>query len=179
MCGSDSWQYDKIPCSEVSIKNSLLIKINNKGFREVHQVNFPATGKKIKFCSGAFILYLVLVSCGCISQSPWEFEKNQSQFADEVLASQGYYDNLVREDPLNASAWCLRGNYYNNAFGQYDSALQSYNRSLELDPRYGYAWFSKGVTLQNMHHYEEAGTCFEKARSLDPTLGLLLPEQSN
>jgi len=81
----------------------------------MHQVNFSATGKKIKFCSGAIILYLVLVSCGCISQSPGEFEKNQSQFADEVLASRGYYDNLVREDPLNASAWCLRGNYYNNA----------------------------------------------------------------
>jgi lipoprotein NlpI len=42
----------------------------------------------------------------------------------------------------------MQGNYYNNAFGQYDKALDSYNCSLELDPGYGYAWFSKGMTLR-------------------------------
>jgi tetratricopeptide (TPR) repeat protein len=91
------------------------------------------------------------------------FEKNQSQFAAGINASQGYYDNLVRDDALNATAWCIRGNYYNNAFNQYDTALQSYNRSLELDPGYGYAWFSKGVTLQNMGYYNESKQCFKKS----------------
>ena len=80
------------------------------------------------------------------------------------------YDNLVRDDPLNATAWCIRGNYYNNAFSQYDIALQSYNRSLELDTEYGYAWFSKGVTLQNLKHYYEAKLCYEKALLYDPSL---------
>jgi tetratricopeptide (TPR) repeat protein len=74
-------------------------------------------------------------------------------------ASQRYYDNLVRVHPWNASAWGLWGNYYNNAFNQYDKALQSYNRSLELDPEYGNAWFSKGVLY------------FEKALQYDPALG--------
>jgi tetratricopeptide (TPR) repeat protein len=126
----------------------------------------------MKLYTVAIILFLFLVSCGCISPGSLGFEKNQSQFADEIRASQSYYDNLVREDPLNATAWCLRGNYYNNAFHQFNTALQSYNRSLELDPEYGYAWFSKGVTLQNMKQYDEAGTCFEKALRYDPSLGL-------
>ncbi len=51
-----------------------------------------------------------------------------------------------------------------------DKALQSYNRSLELDPEYGYAWFSKGVTLQSMQHYDEAKECFEKALRYDLSL---------
>jgi tetratricopeptide (TPR) repeat protein len=115
------------------------------------------------------------VSCGCVSQSPLAPEKNSSQFADEIRASQSYYDNLVRDDPLNATAWCIRGNYYNNAFNQYDIALQSYNRSLELNPAYGYAWFSKGVTLQNMKHPDEAKMCFEKAVQYDPSLSSVIP----
>jgi tetratricopeptide (TPR) repeat protein len=127
--------------------------------------------EKVKLYSFVIILSLVMVSCGCILPGPLGFEKNQSQFAEEVRASQSYYDNIVREDPLNAAAWCLRGNYYNNAFNQYNTALQSYNRSLELDPEYGYAWFSKGVTLQNMKQYDEAKICFEKALYYDPTLG--------
>jgi tetratricopeptide (TPR) repeat protein len=132
------------------------------------------TGKTIKIFSSAIILYLFLASCGCISPSPPLFEKNLSQFADEINASHSYYDALVREDPSNATAWCIRGNYYNDAFSQYDAALQSYNRSLELDPEYGYAWFSKGVTLQNMKHYNESKQCFEKALLYDPTLGSVI-----
>jgi tetratricopeptide (TPR) repeat protein len=130
--------------------------------------------KKMKVCSYAIILCLILVSCGCISQRSPGFEKNSSQFADTVRASQSYYDTLVRDDPSSATAWCLRGDYYNDAFNQYDTALQSYNRSLELDPEYGYAWFSKGVTLQNMRHFDEAKVCFEKARQYNPSLGSVI-----
>jgi tetratricopeptide (TPR) repeat protein len=103
--------------------------------------------------------------------SPVIVEKTQSQFINEIRASQRYYDDLVKDDSLNATAWCIRGNYYNNAFGQYEKALESYNRSLKLHPGYGYAWFSKGVTLQNMGYREEAEECYKKALCYDPLLG--------
>ena len=125
----------------------------------------------MRLSSVAIVFFLFVVNCGCIFPGSLIFEKNQSQFAYEIRASQSYYDSIVREDPLNVTAWCLRGNYYNNAFSQFSTALQSYNRSLELDPEYGYAWFSKGVTLQNMKQYEEAELCFEKAIRIDPSLG--------
>jgi tetratricopeptide (TPR) repeat protein len=130
--------------------------------------------ENINVFSYVIVLFLVLVICGCIGLSPPVIEKNRSQFTDEIRVSQSYYDNLVRDDPLNATAWCIRGNYYNNAFSQYDIALQSYNRSLELDPEYGYAWFSKGVTLQNMKHYDEAKLCYEKALLYDPGLSSVI-----
>lgn len=116
------------------------------------------------------VLFLFVANCGCILDSPRPIEKDRAQFADKVNASQDYYDNLVKDDSLNATAWCIRGNYYNNAFGQYEKALESYNRSLELDPGYGYAWFSKGVTLRNMGYYSESEECFEKALNIDPSL---------
>ncbi|HZK30627.1 MAG TPA: hypothetical protein VFC43_05265 [Methanoregula sp.] len=49
----------------------------------------------MKICSYAVIVFLVLACCGCISPSSPGFEKNTSQFAGEVRASQSYYDALV------------------------------------------------------------------------------------
>ncbi len=114
------------------------------------------------------VLLLALLGCGCISQIlP---ETNSSSFADKVRGYQDYYDYIVIDDPLNATAWCMRGNYYNDAFGQFDTALESYNRSLELDPNYAYGWFSKGITLRNLQRFDEARACFEKAVRYDPSL---------
>ena len=121
------------------------------------------------------VLSIFLFSCGCIAQNPFQAEKNASPFIEEVRNSQSYYDNLVIADPSNAKSWCIRGNYYNDAFNQYDKALESYNRSLELDPGYGYAWFSKGITLQNMNRYNESKLCFEKSIQYDPTLASAIP----
>ncbi|HIH02385.1 MAG TPA: tetratricopeptide repeat protein [Methanoregulaceae archaeon] len=114
------------------------------------------------------VLILALLGCGCISLIlP---ETNSSSFADMVRGYQDYYDSIVIDDPLNPTAWCMRGNYYNDAFGQFDTALQSYNRSLDLDPEYAYGWFSKGVALQNLQQVDEARACFEKAVQYDPSL---------
>jgi tetratricopeptide (TPR) repeat protein len=108
----------------------------------------------------------MLVSCGCISPVP--------MMSEEINASQIYYDTLVKEDPLNATAWCIWGNYYHNAFGQYDVALQSYNQSLELEPGYGYAWFSKGVPLRDMGYHNESRVCFKRALRSDPSLSSVI-----
>ena len=92
--------------------------------------------------------------------------------AERINASQDYYDGLVLADPDNSTAWLIRGMYYNNAFGQYGEALRSYNRSLELDPESGLAWYAKGITLRNMHRFNESDTCFkeaEKYRTNDQT----------
>ena len=129
---------------------------------------------KMKRSTLLLVLSLALLGCGCTSQDlP---ERNSSSFADTVRGYQDYYDTIVIDDPLNATAWCMRGNYYNDAFGQFEKALESYNRSLELDPEYGYAWFSKGVTLQNMQQFDESRICFGKSVRYDPTLALAISQ---
>lgn len=126
--------------------------------------------KEIFLC---IILFMFLFNCGCIFQNPTIIENNSSQFADDINNSQSYFDHLVIADPLNATAWCIRGNYYNDAFNQYDKALQSYNHALDLDPRNGYCWYSKGITLQNMKRFNESKICFENAKKFDPSLPIL------
>ncbi|WP_363053544.1 MULTISPECIES: tetratricopeptide repeat protein [unclassified Methanoregula] len=79
---------------------------------------------------------------------------------------------MVESDPANASAWCLRGMYYNNAFGQYDKALENYNKGLELDQESGLCWYAKGITLRNMKQFNEAELCLRNAKTYDPSLPL-------
>lgn len=111
------------------------------------------------------VLFLLLAGCGCIARSGDTYPANATAFAEKVNASRPYYDDLVRSDPDNSTAWLIRGMYYNNAFGQYDEALRSYNRSLELKPDYGLAWYAKGITLQNLRRFNESEKCFENARN--------------
>jgi superkiller protein 3 len=94
---------------------------------------------------------------------------------ENVNESQEYYDNLVASDPVNATAWCIRGMYYNNCYGQYAEALESCNKALELDPEYGLAWYLKGVILTNMNMTDGAALCFENATRYDPDLAQYLP----
>jgi len=109
------------------------------------------------------VCILLLVSCGCIAPFPARDHTNVTAFAEEIHSGQNYYDDLVISDPPNATAWLIRGMYYNDAFGQYEEALRSYNRSLELDPDNALAWYAKGITLQNMHRLNESKICFGKA----------------
>lgn len=115
------------------------------------------------------VLGIFLVSSGC--SSPQEDTSSQARaFAEKAHASLTDADRMVDKDPLNATAWCIRGISYNNVLGQYDVAIESYNRGLALDPENAICWLGKSITLQNMRQYDEADTCFETACRLDPTL---------
>ncbi|WP_300998961.1 tetratricopeptide repeat protein [Methanoculleus sp.] len=94
---------------------------------------------------------------------------------EKVNESQEYFDNLVASDPVNATAWCVRGMYYNDNYGQYAEAMESCNRALELDPESGLALYLKGVILTNMNVTDEAAACFENATRYDPGLAQYLP----
>lgn len=120
-----------------------------------------------KYLFSVFIVCMFLFSSGCVYRDQISSEGKRLQFAGDLKAVRTSYDQLVIDDPLNATAWCIRGNYYNDAFGQFDEALVSYDRALELDPTYAYCWYSKGVTLQNMGRSEEAAICFENAKKYE------------
>ena len=42
-------------------------------------------------------------------------------------------------------------------------ALQSYDKALELNPYYVYAWSSKGNALSNLGRYKEAIDCYDSS----------------
>ncbi len=102
-------------------------------------------------------------------------DENITYFMEKVNGTQKYYDALVVSDPDNVTAWCVRGIYYNNCYGQYTEAMGSCNRALELDPESGLAWYVKGVILVNTNKRDEARLCFENATKYEPALAKDLP----
>lgn len=87
------------------------------------------------------MILLFFPVAGCMSRNPTAPGKNATRFAREINASQGYNDNLVVSDPSNATAWITRGNYYNDAFGRYETAVQSYDNAPEPGPENRCAWY--------------------------------------
>lgn len=123
--------------------------------------------------SNAFLccaLLAVLFSSGCITSTENRDNGDAADFMKTVNGSQGYYDDQVSSDPTNATAWCIRAMYYNDYYNQYDKAMESCDKALELDPEYGLAWFVKGIILTNMNRTDEAALCFENATRYDPEL---------
>lgn len=118
------------------------------------------------------VLGMFLISSGCSfpGSGASDISARTAAFAEKASASLKDADRMVEENPQNATAWCIRGMSYNNGFGQYDVAIESYNRGLALDPANAICWLGKSITLQNMRQYDEAATCFETACRLDPTL---------
>lgn len=113
------------------------------------------------------------VDDGTISPDGMPSEK----FLEPVNESQEYYDTLVLSDPDNAEAWFYRGLYYNDNCdqyysNQYEEALISCNKAIELEPEYGPAWYLKGIILMNMNRHCESLPCFENATIYDPELAL-------
>ncbi len=121
------------------------------------------------------VVVLVFLCCvmsvGCVGDDSASLDTMPTkEFMETVNASQEYYDTLVLSDPDNAEAWVYRGMYYNDNWGQYDEALVSCEKALELDPEYGMAWFLKGIILMNMNRHCESLPCFENATRYDPKL---------
>jgi len=130
------------------------------------------------------IVALVFLSCvmsvGCVGDGNISPDGMPSkEFLEKVNASQEYYDTLVLSDPDNAEAWVYRGMFYNDNnidnFSQYDEAMISCEKALELDPEYGMAWFLKGIILMNTGKNDAAKVCFQNATKYDPGLIAYIP----
>ncbi len=46
--------------------------------------------------------------------------------------------------------------------------IECYDRALEVDPKYVYAWYNKGFILDDLGRYEEAIECYDRALEIDP-----------
>lgn len=49
--------------------------------------------------------------------------------------------------------------------GQYQESLTDFDKTLELDPKFVYAYFGKGQTLVALGLYEQALDCFTKGEA--------------
>lgn len=133
--------------------------------------------KKINVLLAVILMVILsLLSSGCTGHSDEDTREKMAEFAAYANASAEYYDQMVESDPENATAWCFRAMYYNDNFNQYDKAIESVNRSLELEPESALAWSVKGFILLNSGDKEGASVCFDNAVRYDPSLAGSFPD---
>ncbi|MCX9009942.1 MAG: tetratricopeptide repeat protein [Candidatus Methanoperedens sp.] len=95
------------------------------------------------------------------------------------------YKEVIKSDPVCTDAYMNTGICY-DYLGDYSSALDFFNMTLELYPLYPKAWLNKAITYQHMRDIDEALNCYEKATDLDKNYslayynkGVLLMEMGN
>ncbi|WFN37882.1 tetratricopeptide repeat protein [Methanomicrobium antiquum] len=131
----------------------------------------------IKIYFVLIVLFALLVfCCGCTGDYGENGKENLNESAPKTIEEQSYYDRVVEAEPDNATAWCLRGMYYNNNLNRYKEALKSADKAIELSPEYGLAWLLKGYILLNTGNISRAESSFENATSYNPELKEYVPD---
>jgi glycine betaine/proline transport system substrate-binding protein len=52
--------------------------------------------------------------------------------------------------------------------GNFEAAIECYDKALEIKPKYDNAWYNKGTTLDNLGRHEEAIVCYDRALEIKP-----------
>jgi tetratricopeptide (TPR) repeat protein len=71
-----------------------------------------------------------------------------------------------------AEEWNKEGISFGKA-GNYEKAIECYNKTIELDPNYAGAYNNRGIAYAKLGHYERAMEDFEKVIELNQTPGIL------
>jgi tetratricopeptide (TPR) repeat protein len=92
----------------------------------------------------------------------------------EQAKADGRTDDLLQvlEEKAHAANtpgdWLRLGYWLGEAKRDFDAAIACYDRAIEIDPNYAYAWYNKGFSLHSLQKYEQAIECYERAIKIDP-----------
>ena len=88
---------------------------------------------------------------------------NQTKFYDAIRE----YEKALKIKPDSADCLNDLGLAYFYT-GNSDKALDSVNKSIEVDAEYKYSWLSKGYMLTSLGRYDEAVPALKMVKKLDP-----------
>jgi tetratricopeptide (TPR) repeat protein len=80
----------------------------------------------------------------------------------------GHCEQLLAQDPGNATAWAFLGNT-RMAAGDYPAALTAFNKAVSLSPGDAMVLTNRGSALFLLNRHQEAIECLERAIRLAPT----------
>lgn len=92
---------------------------------------------------------------------------NEAFYARDFEEAEAYYTRSIHYNPNDASIWSNRA-LVRLKVGKPQDAMKDCSKALEVNPKYMKAWHRKGKALCELHDYEEAIVCFQKAMALSP-----------
>ena len=91
--------------------------------------------------------------CGC------DFKKEGVDTSDADKLALSYYDSKLLRTPDNKDLWYARGATLTK-MGDYEHAISSFNRAIELDPSFQAAWMSKADVYNRLGDSVKAAECY-------------------
>ncbi len=71
------------------------------------------------------------------------------------------------DESMDAEEWLNKGNEFAER-GNYKKAIEAYDKAIEIDPQYVWAWHGKGFALGKLERHQEALEAYDKAAEIDP-----------
>jgi len=105
---------------------------------------------------------------GLVNGENWYYQ------AEKLVREERYPEALsccgqaLKEDSRNVQALLYQGYLHATFFRDYDQALASYDRALEIDPRDARVWRLKGKVYYNQDRFKEAISCYNQALKCNP-----------
>lgn len=138
-------------------------------WKEAHLKEIPDFDRAAKAKLPAALRGLVLQ---CMAKKP---EDRPQTWMAVVETLSGIYRKEVGELPtldndgiaLQARELMDKG-YSLTELGRLEEALEAYDRAIQLQPDYAWAWARRARTLRLLERYEEALACYDRALTLDP-----------
>jgi len=131
--------------------------------RQTTSINVPPKNVKLIIVIAAISIFgflLILMIIGFASG-----EENATQPIEEITVNENRA--LLSDDPNNLDALTNLGNsFYSN--GQYDSALDYYERVLKIDPKNSSGLYNKGLALLQKKDYKKSTEVLRLCISLYP-----------
>ena len=91
--------------------------------------------------------------------------KNTKIDENEKLKIQKDYN--VSSNQLTAEDWFQKG-YNSDEIGEYDNAILYYQKAIEINPDYAFAYINMGLAYGNKSNYDKAIECYQKAIEINP-----------
>lgn len=89
----------------------------------------------------------------------FETDRDEEDEEDSDRLALSYYDSKLLNSPDNAELWYARGSTLVK-MEDYDLALKSFDRALEVDPEYQIAWVSKAEVHNRLGDPKKAAECY-------------------
>jgi len=91
--------------------------------------------------------------CGCI------FKKDETDASDSDRLALSYYDSKLLRTPDNKDLWYARGATLVK-MGEFEHAISSFNRAIEIDASFQAAWMSKADVFNKLGESVKAAECY-------------------